>query len=353
MPLRFWAIAFLSCLTIGAGGCRFDGAPRPRLGCYPSSTGGTKFLKPGHLGSHRYRFSLAEKNGIVYTCSAGHIDVTHLRIAADWTAYLAAKSFNCLMQNKPGLSFELNADRSKYFVRIRYPEPWIKLPEKDKEEIAREVSIRLGQYLAFTATTWHEIITWFGYKCVGILPEFPSAFSWEDSFSNLLGTHIAVQALRDNRHTFDDAMTLAIDRELERLGIQSRQTAKEASNRVRGDWFSGYVLFLVSMKKRNFDIGLDDGYVTPTIVSSICRCGDAIPKPYPVPSLDFLSLYGFSVKLEIEPRESEKSKVLKIVYPNAKERKKRIEPAVHFARIMDYIEKDAAEKYGEDLVLTN
>jgi hypothetical protein len=148
-------------------------------------------------------------------------------------------------------------------------------------------------------------------------------------------------------------MTLAIDRELERLGIQSRQTAKEASKRVRGDWFSGYVLFFVSMKKRNFDIGLDDGYVTPTIVSSICRCGDAIPKPYPVPSLDFLSLYGFSVKLEIEPRESEKSKVLKIVYPNAKERKKRIEPAVHFARIMDYIEKDAAEKYGEDLVLKN
>jgi hypothetical protein len=353
MPFRLLVSALIYCFIIGTSGCRFDGAPRPRLGCYPSSTAGTKFLKPGHLGPHRYNFSPAEKNGIVYTCNAGHIDITHVRIAADWTAYLAVKSYNCFIQNKSGFTFKLNADRSRYYIRIRYPEYWMELPEKNKVEIARELSIRLGQYLAFTATTWHEIMTWFGYKCIGFFTEYPSAFSWEDSFSNLLGTHIAAQVLQDDQHKFNEAMTLAIERELESLAVQPRHTAKEASKRVRGEWFSGYILYFVNMKKRNFDIGIDDGYITPTVVPSICPCKEAIPKPYPVPTLDFFSQYGFSAKVEIEPREAEKGKVLKIVYPNADKRKKRINPAIHLAKIMSYIKKEAVGKYGEDLILTN
>ncbi len=353
MSLRLPVVTLLLFLTVGAGGCMFDSAPRPRLGCYPTTTVGTKFLKPGHLGPHRYRFSLWEKNGIVYTCNAGHIDVTHLRIAADWTVYLAAESFKCLMQNETRFSFGLNADRSKYFIRITYPENWNDLPQKNKEQIAYDVSIKLGQYLAFTATTWHEIVTWFGYKCIGVLPEYPSSFSWEDSFSNLLGTYIAAQALGDGRHTFNEAMTLAIEREFQNLAIQPRRVAKQAAEKVRGKWFSGRLLFLVSMKKRNFDIGIDDGYVTPVLVPSVCECTGAIAKPYPVPNLDFLSQYGFSAKVEIEPKELEKNKFLRIVYPNARNRRNRIEPAIHFARIMDYIRKDAAEKYGKDMTLTN
>jgi len=192
---------------------------------------------------------LSEKNGIVYTCKAGHIDITHVRIAADWTAYLRAKSFRCLMESDAGFSFGLKVDRSRDFLQITYPEDWEDLSQKEKEQIAREISIGLGQYLAFTATTWHEIITWFGYKCIGFFPEFPSAFSWEDSFSNLLGTHIAGQALRDTEHRFDEAMTLAIDQELEKLGVQSRHTAISASESARGEWFAGHLLYHVDMKR--------------------------------------------------------------------------------------------------------
>jgi hypothetical protein len=353
MSLRRLVLASLSFLLLGAGGCRSGGKPRPRLGCYPTTTVGTRFLDPEHLGSHRYKFSPVEKNGIVYTCNAGHIDITHVRIAADWTEYLAIKSFKCLMQADDGFSYRLNADRSRYYVRIDYPDNWAELPKEIKERIACEAAIKLGQYLAFTSTTWHEIMTWFGYKCVGVFPEYPSAFSWEDSFSNLLGTYVAAQAFYDSHHKFDEAITLAIERELENLAVQPAQAAKEATAKVRGKWFSGHVLFLVSMKKRNFDIGIDDGYVTPTLVPSVCQCTGAIAKPYPVPTLDCLSQYGFSVKLEIEPREMEKKKVLKIAYPNAKRRGKRIEPAIHFARIMDHIKKDAVKKYGRDLILTN
>ena len=55
----------------------------------------------------------------------------------------------------------------------------------------------------------HEILTWHGFRCVGFLPEFLSAFSWEDSFSNLLGTVVASKALRDTEHPYDEAMTIA------------------------------------------------------------------------------------------------------------------------------------------------
>jgi hypothetical protein len=44
------------------------------------------------LGTHGYYYRPSEKNGIGYACRAGHVDIMHVRIAADWTAYLPAKA---------------------------------------------------------------------------------------------------------------------------------------------------------------------------------------------------------------------------------------------------------------------
>jgi len=111
------------------------------------------------------------------------------------------------------------------------------------------------------------------------------------------------------------------------------------------------LIFFINMKKRNFDIGLDDGYVTPSIIQSVPGCEGAEPKLYPVPNLDFLSEYGFSVKLEIEPRVHEKNEILSIVYSENGERRKRIEPDIHFAAIMNYIKEEAITKYGDNVDL--
>ena len=354
MMLRLSAVTFLSLLLLGAIGCHgggFNIKPRTRRGSYASSTIGTDFLNAEDLGRHGYIFNPLEGNGIVYTCKAGHIDIAHLRKNADWTAFLAAKTFKQLMENKTKFSFKLK-EPSRYFVKLTYPEGWKDLPQEEKEHIAHNISIKLGQYFAYTATTWHEILTWFGYKCTGLYSEYPSAFTWEDVFSNLLGTHISVLALRDTEHTFDEAMTLALDRELKKLDIQPGRTARRAAKKVRGLWFSGGFLLFVDMKKRNFDIGLDDGFITPCLVPSLRECKRAKAQPYPVPNLDFLSEYGFSVKLEIEPREWEKNKILRIAYPNRKGRRKRLEPVIHFAPIMAYIKEDAEKKYGPDVGLS-
>lgn len=319
----------------------FGVSPRIRFGSYPSSNVGTTYLDK-NLGTHGYIYKAAEKDGIVYTCRAGHIDIIHLRIAADWTAYLTAKTFKTLTTDDDGFSYKLAVDRSRYFVRFSYPENWKNLSKQQKETIAAEVSSHVGQYLTFTTTTWHEILTWFGFKCIGVFPEYPSAFSWEESFSNLLGTRLAAQAMKDTDHSYDQAMTIAIDNELEKLGVQSVSVARYAADSVKGKWFTGSVLFLVDMRRRNFDIGLKDGLVTPTLVPDIAECKDAKPVSYPAPNTDILAKYGLSVTLEIEPHEWESGRILDVVY--GKDRKSRVVPRQHLPIIMDYIEKDAVKK---------
>lgn len=350
---RIVAIATLALITFVAGcagGASFANhqikkRPRSRVGRYASPTLGTIFAEPDNLGIHGYANGWSERTGIVYTCKAGHIDLAHVRKAADWTAYLTANIREQLSLKKTEFSFKFK-EPSRYYVRLTYPPFWDDLPQNEKDRITNETSIRLAQYFAFVGCTWHEILTWFGYRSVALYPEFPSAFSWEDSFSDLLGTHIGAKALRDTENEYDLAMTMALKKELADLGIQSRQTALQASRKVRGLWFSGDFLFLVDMKGRNFDIGVDDGFVTPWLVSDLEQCPQAEPMPYPAPSLDFLDEYGFSIEFEVEPRVLQKAKILSIVYPDRKQRKNRIEPAVHFAAIMDSIKKEAVKKHG-------
>ncbi len=323
-------------------------SPRIRMSCYATASIGTVWADPDRLGDHGYASGRKEKDGILYTCRGGHIDTPHVRKAADWTAYLADKAYSRLKKGDPKFSFKL-WEPSRYYITVDYPPNWADLEPAEKERIAHDVSIPLGQYLAFNALTWHEILTWFGYRPTPWYPEFPSAFSWEDTFSNLLGTRLAVQAMRDTTRSYDEAMTLGFDEELRRLGVQPRDVAKRAAKAVEGTWYTGAFLFLVDIRKRNLDIGLDDGLVTASLVPDLAECPDAEPESYPVPTLDSLSDYGFSVKVEIEPRELEKGKILKIVYPDRKKRKKRLQPALHFPAIMERVRQDAARKFGADM----
>ncbi len=348
------AFIVLAALSVFPGGCskpnpgpdspakvfrRFVFPPRPRRGSYASSTIGTTFADPERLGRHGYYFSLTEKNGIVYTCRAGHIDLSHVRKCADWTAYIASHVYKKLMKNQRKMSFKM-LEPSRYHVYVHYPQGWSTLNRKDKDRIAFETSIEVARHLVYIATTWHEIITWFGYKYPGLYSEFPSAFSWEDTYSNLLGTHIAARALRDRNLSFNEAVTAAIDIALENLLVQPADAARKASEMVRDEWFSGDYLFFVRITARNFDIGFDDGFVEPFLVDGLGQCSDTDIFLLDVPRLDSVREFGFLVELEIEPREWETDRILKVVYPSAYNRPGRIKPAVHFPIIIDYIKKN-------------
>jgi hypothetical protein len=349
------AARILLCLSVIAGGAdpacaRFlkakhsPPAPRGRIACYASSTIGTRYPDPLHLGPHSYRFSLWERNGIVYTCRAGHVDITHLRKTADWTAYVAARVRLALLAGKTELTYKMR-EPSKYHLHFEYPKGWASLPESMRERIASEIGIEVGQYCAFQGTVWHEVLTWFGFKSIGFYSEYPSAFAWEDIYSNLIGSRLAAQALQDPNREYDEAMTALIDEELQKLGVQSKHAAWKAGEAVRGQWFTGEFLWC-DLVKRDFDVGLDDGFITPWLISGVGDCPDQRPVSYPVPTLSSLGGYGFSVKLEIEPKEWERKEILRIVYPDPRESKGRIEPAKHYRAIIDYIRAQAVRRYG-------
>ena len=321
-------------------GCSFNGQPRIRTGSYATTTLGTNFIDPNKLGKHSYQMPFQENDGIVYTCRGGHIDLTHVRIAADNVRYLYYLTRKNLMTTAPEFTFKASEEPSRYYVHLKYPDNWESLSRNDKKIIADEASLELSQYLSYTMTTWHEILTWFGYKSTGIFPEFPSAFSWEDNYSNLVGVRLGAQALSDQKHDFDEAMTIFLKKELEYLGVRPSDVAWDASEKMKGKWWEGtpFVIY-VEMKERNMDMGYVDGFVTPTLAPG--ECEGATPQSYPAPRLTELTRLGLSMTLEVEPREFEKWDILKVVYPDGNG--KRIELVTKLPVIMEYVKQQGIQ----------
>jgi hypothetical protein len=58
-----------------------------------------------------------------------------------------------------------------------------------------------------------------------------------------------VRALRDAQHPYDQAMKIVLDEEMRKLGIQSVRVARQASDAVKGKWFTGNFALFVDMKK--------------------------------------------------------------------------------------------------------
>jgi hypothetical protein len=312
------------------------------MGSYATATLGTHFLDEDTLGKHHFGIAYLEKNGIVYTCKGGHIDIAHARIAADNVRYLQDKVKKILLKEEREFDFKLTVEPSTYYATLEYPPDWKNLSKKEKSEMIDKLSMELGAYLTYVMTTWHEVLTWFGFKCMAFVPERPSSFSWEDLYSNVFGVRIGVLALQDKRHSFNKAVTIAFEKELHKLGIQSKETAREASEKMRGIWYDG--ILIANMKIRNLDIGIDDGFITPMLVPGICR--DASPEPLPVPKLYYLYTYGFKMTLEVKPKELERNRIYRVIYPDVRpsEYPKKIELEKHLTAIMSYIKREAEKK---------
>jgi hypothetical protein len=316
-----------------AAGCSFTGGPRARLGYLPTATFGVLFPDPDRLGRHSYGTDLfGEVGGIVYTCKGGHIDLHHIRGTADDARYLVREIRKTLAKNRKGFSFNLTGERSTHKIRFTYPANWDRQPDKDK--IIDEIAFETAVYLAFNAMTWHEIQTWFGVHFALVEPEFNSAFSWEDTYSNLVGARLGVEAVKDTEHDFDEAMTVAIYRRLKELDVQPRETAKRASDSVRGQWYTGN--FVPDMRMRNFDIGLD-GTLAPTLVPGVADCNDE-PLELVAPALETLNRYGFAMTYEIKPNVLEQGRIFKAAGSN------RILPEKHYPVLIEHMKKEAIKR---------
>lgn len=317
--------------------------PRLRPSPYFGSITGLSYADVDELGKHNYDRMFGEKNPLVYTAKAGYIDIGHLRESADRARYLFDICHHNIRKGNKSFSYKV-IEPAIYRVTLEYPNNWNQLSETDRQTIARTVAIDLGQHLAQQTTIWHEIITWYGYASTGLLSEHNSSFSWEDSYSDLLGTKLGAMALRKNSKAYDKAMTEIIEQELEKLDPQSESTAKKATKAIQGKWFTGRYPFM-SMKKRNFDVGLDDHMVTPFRVPKIVADTEVLPCS--VPQLESLAEHGFVMQLELTPKSKQRKQVLKIIYPDGSN--KTLRPAEHFQTIIDHIRELAVEDVGDDV----
>lgn len=336
----FLLIALVPAIT----GCKSSPKLNQRIGAFFGCPLGMEFPEPDELGHHQFNSGWSERNGMVYTCRGGFIDIAHLRESADRTRYLREITRQNLIDSRPDFSFQM-IEPSIYTITIHYPEHWARLSPDQQQAIADTVSIRLGQYLAHTSTVWHEIVTWFGFASVAFLPEHPSSFSWEDTYSDLLGTRLAAQAMEDSQQDFDHAMTVLINRQMQELCIQSAAAAELAEHSVKEKWFHNDFYFLIRMNKRNFDTGDDDGFITPWLIPGICT--ETEPLSYPVPDLNFASQWGFTFEVEMKPSEKERIPILAIIYPDGSGTN--LQPENDFPAILQYIESQAKEKYGPEV----
>lgn len=133
-----------------------------------------EFTDVDHLGTHSYgKPGSDEKNGVIYTCKGGFLDVSHIRAAADWTVHLAFKILhdNC--------DFELPDESGKLSARFT-----------NLQELSLEDVIAMAQKMAHERLLWHEIVSWHYHGPNRMNSEQQSAFTPEDIYSNLVGTEV-------------------------------------------------------------------------------------------------------------------------------------------------------------------
>jgi hypothetical protein len=324
-------LLFTGLLVLLAGGCYQAGQPRRRIGAFFGSPGGMYFPDPAHLGNHRFGPTSREKNGMVYTCRGGFIDIGHVREAADRTCYIEDLISDHLFRNQTEFSFKV-IEPSIYQVTITYPPGWHNLQNQEKQSLIHQVSLQMAQSFTHTTLIWHEILTWFGFSSVGIFPERISSFSPEDTYSDLLGIILAGRAIQ--KPLYNRAMTQLLNETLQELEVQPPDTARRAAREIEGKWYSGGFYFFVDMKKRNLDTGLGDRPILPWLVPGICP--DAEPYPLTAPLLPSPLTGGFEAEIKIFPAETEKYKIYRILNL---EPGQPIEPVLHFPVLLEEIRR--------------
>jgi Protein of unknown function (DUF4056) len=253
--------------------------PKLRVGSlpYPLPLLPVETARPEALGRHVYEANFAPlwagevSRGIVYTERAGFLDIAHIRNAADLTRYAYRHVREALREERPGLIL-VSAEPSLYHVTFTYDDAWRAVPAGERPAVERELALRLSQRLAHVMCTWHEIITWYGYRAILPIPERQSAFSYDDPPSHMVGIELAGLALRslneaweDDAALYEEALTSLLADELERLGAVDEDAARDAAQVVKGDWWDDS---LGRLQRRLVHVGCEGEVLHPWLVRS-------------------------------------------------------------------------------------
>jgi hypothetical protein len=172
-----------------------------------------------------------EVNGLIYTLKGGFIDTAHVRDTADFTYFL----YN---EMKNGTATDRNIDLTDELRKRR-----IVLSDLNKIEprLRNQTLAQISALAAFRLAQWHEIAQWYGLVSVGDFKEYPSAFSPEDLYSNMLGALIALQIINTNPElSQDDFVTLFpkyFQRRLKSLQVQPEEVTIAKLKSLDGIWW--------------------------------------------------------------------------------------------------------------------
>lgn len=228
-------------------------------------------LDPNDLGHHGFQTHGDEAGGIVYTCEIGFLDLDHVRDAADWTLYLHQRLLAALRAGETELRFK-GVDRSVE-LRLTLKRP---LNPRERLEDTPALALHLARQQAFLLLTWHEVMTWFGYRTAFLFPERVSAFSYEDTVSHAFGLDVAEAALAHPSLRGEAAIDAALAAGLSRHRAQPRDQTLQAMELVRGLWWDPHSAWPSNgfVVRRHLDIGLPDGRITPWRVPGLTACQD-------------------------------------------------------------------------------
>ena len=343
------------CCAFGSGiGVSVAGVPVPVIEL-------ANTLGPDELGRHTYdggtplkggvdsrRLVTSEKNGLVYTCRAGFVDMAHLRLWADFTHYLAAWIAANL---EPGGTLA---------IRDEGGERRIVLSPVDPELLSsfgrRETAVPIAQWVAWQLSVWHEIVTWYGWSHLGIFPELASTFSPEDFYSNILGIklsgllvygHVSV-----NEAAYNDGMTKLISLVLaeDRLGGQPGPVGHAAAQDADGVWWDSKAKLpsKALVLRRYFDI--QGNRVAPWRVTDIDDeasaevtepCGDA--ERHVIWLADELG--GIPIRDLVELRIQVNDELLEAGFPLPEGGRQPVTPA-DFPELIEHLRRENDEEFG-------
>ena len=249
--------------------------PRLRMGVMPFDAWYSPWeaLDADDLGVHRHApgFSLplvpiggrsAEASrGVLYTERGGFLDIAHLRNAVDLTLFVHREVAPRLRRGGP-VTLELLAAEPDLYRLTLSPPPGATLAERDA------AAVEIAGRVAYLMTTWHEVLTWFGYRGMGVITERPSAFSYDDAPSHRVGVELAMEVLRElapdpvrvsepgelelDDAAFDAAVTAALPVHLHALGAVGPEEATARMQSLEGLWWADGRPLL-----RVIDLGLD------------------------------------------------------------------------------------------------
>lgn len=352
------------CAHRGGGSPDFGGfvaVPSIRIGSipFPGLVSLYEEADPGHLGEHVYRAGVPfeglteTERGLIYTCRAGFLDLAHVRNTIDNAAHVHARLRYALRNGRRCVRFRV-FEPSVYRVEIEYPEAWWGLGAAEREGLAEDLAVRAAEAIGMHTMTWHEILTWYGYKTTVIVGEKPSAFTYEDSVSHAVGARVAGRALRsavragaaNDAGVFAKAATAELEAVLGELGVVGRSGLGEAVEAVSGSWWSG-----LSVNKRHLDSGVGGEPITPWLVPGLDRCGGASAEVFRFSVLDGLGgPAGPSLRVLIDPRVSEESRLLEDVRRAhvQDERPDEIDIEADFPVLLGEIRAECLEEFGPD-----